>query len=336
MQLSFPRSNESFTPGADDPFSDSWLTKPPCQSSSEKSDIKYEFLHDKVQEACYEMIPQDQLPATHLTISRNLKEYTAQNDEFLFQVCNHVGAAEKLLSEQGERREMAQLNLNAARKAMTRAAFEHALQYALAARALSRGEQNARFALGVGQVLLQTLFSLAKYGEALQEAEEMMERSTSELETIVIGVERIRALRSLGRNREAYEQGMKIIKAVGLQVPDDIWDGRQVMAVAISLKAGLDTEETLKVLLVISCRSDSRHSNLCHYYRMRNSGPYSNYWWNSCRPFKWSNPSPSSSSLAFQSTSLSIKATAVRAQSTCSSSMLLISVTRISRRQNVI
>jgi len=275
MQLSFPRTNETFSPGvdepfADDPFADSWLTTPPRESSSNKFDLKYEFLHDKVQEACYEMIPQDQLPATHLTIGRNLKEYTAQNDEFLFQVCNHVSAAENLLSEEGERQEMAHLSLNAARKAMTRAAFEHALQYALAARALSRGEQEARFGLGVGQVLLQALFSLAKYDEALREAEKMMESSTSELETVVIGVERIRALRSLGRNRDAYEQGMRIIKALGLQVPDDIWDGVQVMSVAMSLKTGLDTEETLKVFHVIRYNSDSRRSNLCHYCRMRN------------------------------------------------------------------
>ena len=74
-----------------------------------------------------------------------------------------------------------------------------------------------------------------------------MRSTTSELATVTIGVERIRALRSVGRNREAYEQGMRIIKSVGLQIPDDIWDAGQVMAVAMSYKTGLDTEETLRV-----------------------------------------------------------------------------------------
>jgi hypothetical protein len=297
MELSYPSTNETFTPGTDEPFADAWLSKPIRNNPSPKLDLKYEFLHDKVQEACYEMIPQDELSATHLTIGRNLKEYTVQNDEFLFEVCNHVSAAENLVSEEGERREMAQLHLNAARKAMTRAAFEHALQYALAARSLSAGfaAEEGTFKLGVGQVLLQALFSLAKYDEALREAEEMMERSSSELETVVIGVERIRALRSLGRNREAYEQGMGIIKAVGLQVPDDIWDVGQVMAVALSLKEGLDTEETLKVSTPRRTKIHCRHSNLCRYFKTKSYVLCNSYWSNSCHASKWSNLSPSSS-----------------------------------------
>jgi hypothetical protein len=319
MELSYPSTNETFTPGTDEPFADAWLSKPIRNNPSPKLDLKYEFLHDKVQEACYEMIPQDELSATHLTIGRNLKEYTVQNDEFLFEVCNHVSAAENLVSEEGERREMAKLHLNAARKAMTRAAFEHALHYAQAARSLSAGDVagEGTFKLGVGQILLQALFSLAKYDEALREAEEMMERSSSELETVVIGVERIRALRSLGRNREAYEQGMRIIKAVGLQVPDDIWDVGQVMAVALSLKKGLDTEETLKVPTARRVNAHSRHLNLCHYFRMKSYVPCNSYWSNLCRASKWSSLSLSSSSLASQSTSASTKATAVLEQSIC-------------------
>lgn len=249
MEMDYPLSSESFTPGHDEPFADHWLSKPFSKSSA--LDIKYEFLHDKVQEACYEMIPEDQLPAAHLTIGRNLKEYSIQSDEVLFEVCNHIGAGQNLVKDE-ERNEMAKLNLNAARKAMTRAAFEHALQYSLAARTLSMKQLDQideGFNLGVNQILVQSLFSLAKYNEALDEADHIMKTTSSELARVVICVERIRALRSLGRNRDAYEQGMEIIKSVGLRIPDDIWDVGQVMSVAMSYKSGLDTEETLQVSL---------------------------------------------------------------------------------------
>ena len=249
MEMNYPWSSESFTPGHEEPFADHWLTRPP-QSKSSGLDIKYEFVHDKVQEACYEMIPEDQLPATHLIIGRNLKEYSIQSDEVLFEICNHIGAGQTLLSDE-EKSEMAILNLNAARKAMTRAAFEHALQYSLSARSLSLkcpDKIDEIFNLAVNQVLVQSLFSLARYNEALDEAEDIMRMTSSDLEIVVIGIERIRALRSLGRNRDAYEQGMKIIKSVGLQIPDDIWDVRQVMSSAMSYKACLDTEETLQVI----------------------------------------------------------------------------------------
>ena len=223
------------------------------------------------------MIPEDQLPETHLNIGRNLKEYSTQSDEVLFEVCNHVGAGQNLLRD-GERSEMAILNLNAARKAMTRAAFEYALKYSLAARTLTakrHDKSDERFTLGVNQILIQSLFSLAKYNEALEEAELIMESSSSELTTVVIGVELIRALRSLGRNRDAYEQGMRIIKSVGLQIPDDIWDIGQVMSVAMSYKTGLDTEETLRVgpsVTGAKFRSSSRYPSL----KTRRCGRYSN------------------------------------------------------------
>ena len=244
--MDYPWSSESFTPGHKVPSLDHWSQ--PIRKSKDL-DTKYEFVHDKVQEACYEMIPEQQLPETRLRIGRKLKQFSTQNDEVLFEICNHICAGQNLLRDD-ERSEMAVLNLNAARKAMTRAAFEYAHQYSLAARTLSSkhpSENDEPFTLGVNQILVQSLFSLAKYNEALEEAESIMRSTTSELATVTIGVERIRALRSVGRNREAYEQGMRIIKSVGLQIPDDIWDAGQVMAVAMSYKTGLDTEETLRV-----------------------------------------------------------------------------------------
>ena len=315
--MNYPVSSESFTPGRDEPFADRWLTQPVRKSSH--LDIKYEFLHDKVQEACYEMIPEDQLPATHLDIGRNLKEYSIQNDEVLFEICNHIGAGQNLLRDE-ERSEMAILNLNAARKAMKRAAFEHALQYSLAARTLSTNKQpdknDEQFSLGVSQILIQSLFSLAKYSEALEEAERIMESTSDELATVVIGVERIRALRSLGRNRDAYEQGMRTIKSVGLQIPDDIWDVGQVMSVAMWYKAGLDTEETLRVttsLISADCRYLSRYPSL----KTRKCGHCNNYSSNLCLQFKWFNQRRFFSSLVFQFTFLFRKAIVDRVRYTC-------------------
>lgn len=243
--MDYPQSSESFTPV---PFEDHWHTQP-IQETNEV-DIKYEFLHDKVQEACYEMIPEDQLPLTHLNIGRNLKECSMESDEVLFEICNHIGAGQAFLKDT-ERKEMAFLNLDAARKSMTRAAFEHALKYSLTARTLLMtltDEIDEKFALGLNQVIVQSLFSLAKYPEALDEAERIMQTMNSELGRVVIGVEKIRALRSLGRNRDAYEQGMKIIKDVGLRVPNDIWDASEIMFVTMSYKNNLDTEETMRVL----------------------------------------------------------------------------------------
>jgi len=216
-------------------------------------DYQYTFMHDHMQEACYGMIPEEQLPATHLSIGRNLKEYSNQSDN-IFEICNHIGFEPVSdLLELKERGEMALMNLGAARKSMGRAAFEHALRYSRAAQALSRDPEvviHEIDRLGIDQVVVQALVSLAMYEEALVETQSMMETTTNELSSLVIGVERIRALRSVGRNVDAYELGMKSIESLGLQIPDNIHDHHQIMSFCAKYKENLDIEETIKVTSV--------------------------------------------------------------------------------------
>lgn len=143
------------------------------------------------------------------------------------------------------------MNLQAARKAMTRAAYEHALKYSVAARELSeqltkKVDQSTR--LGINQVLVLALYSLARYDDALNESETIIKTTQNQLERIVIGVERVRALRSLGRNNEAYEHGMKAIQEFGLRVPDEIYDPSQIMSLCSWYGEFLNTEKTIRVL----------------------------------------------------------------------------------------
>ena len=195
------------------------------------------------------MIPAEQLPATHLIIGRNLKAFMGQTEELLFEICNHFAIGKDFLDDE-EQREMAIINLHAARMALKRTAFDHALRYSLASRTFAKSlsdEMNESFKFDVTQVLVQSLFSLARYEEALVEADLALKSSLSDSSIVAIGVEKVRVLRSLGHNRDAYEQGMNTIKMTGLRVPEDVWDIGQVLALTDSYKAGLDAMETTKV-----------------------------------------------------------------------------------------
>lgn len=213
-------------------------------------DVQYSFIHDKVLQACYEMIPRNQLPEAHLRIGRNLKEHPITSDQICFEICNHMGKETSLLLENDEKREMVFMNLRAARKAMTRAAYEYAWEYSRAARDLFESiginiDQVTK--LGINQVMVQALFSLARYEDALKESEMILGSTTHELARVVIGAERIRALRSLGRNNEAYEYGMNVIQGFGLRVPNDIYDTSQIMSRCHDYRDVVDTEESIEV-----------------------------------------------------------------------------------------
>jgi predicted ATPase len=197
------------------------------------------------------MIPRNRLSETHLRIGRNLKEHCIKSDQICFEICNHIGKETSLLLQNDEKKEMVLMNLQAARKAMTRVAYEYALKYSLAARHLSESigikiDQITK--LGINQVIVQALFSLARYDDALNESEAILRSTTHELARIVIGGERIRALRSLGRNNEAYEHGMKVIQLFGLRVPNDIYSTNQIMSLCKCYRESIDREESIQVL----------------------------------------------------------------------------------------
>ena len=88
----------------------------------------YRFLHDRVQQAAYSLIPAGQLAEVHLGIGRLLlkAQRADERDEALFDVVGHLNRGAALLRSQAERDELAALNLRAGRKAKAAAAFQSA------------------------------------------------------------------------------------------------------------------------------------------------------------------------------------------------------------------
>jgi predicted ATPase/signal transduction histidine kinase len=103
----------------------------------EKSDTqnkvnpKYRFLHDRVQQAAYSLIPEDRQQLTHLAIARLLRQNTpdAELEANIFEIVNHWNSAIALLLDPLEKTNLAQLNLIAGNKAKASNAYEPALKY---------------------------------------------------------------------------------------------------------------------------------------------------------------------------------------------------------------
>ena len=100
--------------------------------------VDYKFLHDRVQQAAYSLIPQEQKQETHFKIGQLLLQNTAQEarKNNIFALVNQlnfgIGATTgglPLLTSEREKCELAELNLIAGQKAKAAAAFEAALRY---------------------------------------------------------------------------------------------------------------------------------------------------------------------------------------------------------------
>jgi predicted ATPase len=102
------------------------------------SGSRYRFLHDRVQEAAYSLLPEEQRAPAHLAIGRLLLAAIEpdKREDNIFEIVGHLNRGSPLMASGDDREELAALNLMAGKRAMTAAAYASALNYLAAGAAL--------------------------------------------------------------------------------------------------------------------------------------------------------------------------------------------------------
>ncbi|KYC40505.1 serine/threonine protein kinase [Scytonema hofmannii PCC 7110] len=93
--------------------------------------VTYKFLHDRIQQAAYCLIPEDKKQSTHLKIGQLLLSNISKEDQEgrIFEIVNQLNIGVDLLPNQLEKNELAKLNLIAGQKAKFSTAYETAIKY---------------------------------------------------------------------------------------------------------------------------------------------------------------------------------------------------------------
>jgi len=96
-----------------------------------RSDSSYAFLHDRIREAAYALIPEGARTMAHLRIGRALAAGTPAQDreENIFDIVNQFGRGAALISTAEECEHVAQLHLIAGKRAKAASAYDSALRY---------------------------------------------------------------------------------------------------------------------------------------------------------------------------------------------------------------
>jgi len=91
----------------------------------------YRFAHDRVQEAAYSLIPEEQRAAAHLRIGRLLAARTPseKREEAIFDIVNQLNRGAALITSLDEREQLAEFNLIAGKRAKASTAYASALIY---------------------------------------------------------------------------------------------------------------------------------------------------------------------------------------------------------------
>ncbi|MCP4135241.1 MAG: AAA family ATPase [bacterium] len=96
-----------------------------------KRDKTYEFSHDRVQEAAYSLIPDEEKTKRHYRIG-NLELQNTKKKQLpdkIFYIVNQLNAGINLVTEESEQQGLARLNLMAGEKALVSNAYESSLNY---------------------------------------------------------------------------------------------------------------------------------------------------------------------------------------------------------------
>jgi PAS domain S-box-containing protein len=102
------------------------------------SEGSYRFLHDRVQEAAYAVMPEAQRAEVHLRIGRLLFAHTPlrKREDKVFEIVNQLNRGTTLISAPDEKEQLAELNLMAGKRAKASTAYSSALPYLVAGAAL--------------------------------------------------------------------------------------------------------------------------------------------------------------------------------------------------------
>ena len=185
----------------------------------------YKFLHDRVQEAAYALLPEDERPAQHLYIGGLLLSHTPdeQLNKNIFEIVGQLNRGTPLITEPSERNRLAELNLVAGKRAKAATAYASAIHYFAAGTALLSSKAwestyDLAFNLHLEQAECKYLVgSFEPSDELLTVA---LDQARSLLDGVLVYRRRQRLYQLSGRFHEATTVTLEALHLLGILLPE--------------------------------------------------------------------------------------------------------------------
>jgi predicted ATPase/transcriptional regulator with GAF, ATPase, and Fis domain len=182
----------------------------------------YTFLHDRVRQAAYALIPDEWKQPVHLAIGRLLRAGD-QADERLFDIVHHLNLSSSLVFDEKERLELARLNLSAGRRARSSTAFAAALDYfrtgaGLLSEAHWQSAYDLIFALAFEAAECEYL--CGNFDAATAQFEKLLARAQTKLDKARVCRLRMAQNENQSRYSEALESAREGLALFGVSFPD--------------------------------------------------------------------------------------------------------------------
>ncbi|MEG4120626.1 AAA family ATPase [Microcoleus sp. N9_B4] len=186
---------------------------------------KYKFLHDRVQQAAYSLIPEDQKKNAHLKIGQLLLTHSsvAEKEEKLFEIVNQLNIGKSLIVHPSDQIELAQLNLKAGQKARAATAYTAAFEYGTTGIALlaeDSWQTQYEITLALYEAATEAAYLSGNFEQMKQLAEIIAEHSKTLLDTIKVYEVLIQAAQAQHQFLEAVQIALKSVERLGHSLPE--------------------------------------------------------------------------------------------------------------------
>jgi PAS domain S-box-containing protein len=243
------------------------------EDSAFPEDSGYRFLHDRIQQAVYSLIPEEQRPEVHLCIGRVLlASMTADKlAEHLFDIANQFNRGAARLVERDEKAQVATIDLNAGRKAKASAAHASACVYLAAGMSLlGEIDWDRQYELTFSLWLErgECEFLSGNFETAEQLIAELLQRAASKVDQAAVYHLKVQLHIAKSENPQAVDSALTCLRLFGIDIPahptweqvqteyETVWrnlDGRPIESlIDLPMMTDPEVQAAMQVLSVLT------------------------------------------------------------------------------------
>ncbi|MDJ0726243.1 MAG: AAA family ATPase, partial [Prochloraceae cyanobacterium] len=187
--------------------------------------ISYKFLHDRVQQAAYSLIPDSEKKQTHLAIGQLLLKNTSAEDreENIFDIVNQLNLSRELITDLEQQYLLAELNLIAGKKAKAASAYQAACEYLNIGLELLQEDswqQDYQLSLNLHTEALEAEYLNVNFDRAEELSQIVLNRAKNFLEEVKIYEIQIQYYIAQSQMKLAIETALPILRKLGIYISD--------------------------------------------------------------------------------------------------------------------
>ncbi|MEO9484572.1 MAG: ATP-binding sensor histidine kinase [Ekhidna sp.] len=185
---------------------------------------QFRFIHDRIQQAVYSLIPDEEKSAFHYRIGTLLLKRASEEqlENQLFEIVNQLNQGLELIDSAEEKELIADLNLRAGLKARDSSAFQPSLTYLETGIGLLKSdhwETQYELSLGLYTEAAESAYNMGEFEPMEEKLSAVLANRKELMDAVRPYAIRINALKAQNKLQEAIDTGLEVLEQLGEKFP---------------------------------------------------------------------------------------------------------------------